>query len=92
MLIQENHLLSSQEANIRKRWQSSIYLAPFTSQARGVLIHKSIPFYVTWVMKDKTGMYIILQGTLIAEISMLQHRIFYIISLLQFHFCLVAML
>ncbi len=69
MLLQETHLLSSQEARIRRRWQGNIYSAPFTSQARGVmtLIHKSIPFHVTRVIKDKTGRYIILQGTLITE-------------------------
>lgn len=31
------------------------------------LIDKSIPFHVTRVIKDKTGRYIILQGTLITE-------------------------
>lgn len=69
MLLQETHLLSSQEAKIRRRWQGSMYSAPFTSQARGVmiLIHKSIPFHVTRVIKDKAGRYIILQGTLITE-------------------------
>lgn len=69
MLLQETHLLSSQEAKIRRRWQGNIYSAPFTSQARGVmiLIDKSIPFHVTRVIKDKTGRYIILQGTLITE-------------------------
>ena len=65
MLLQETHLSSSQEAKIRRRWQGNIYSAPFTSQARGVmiLIDKSIPFHVTRVIKDKTGRYIILQGT-----------------------------
>lgn len=69
MLLQETHLLSSQEAKIRRRWQGSVYSAPFTSQARGVmiLIHKSIPFQVTRVIKDKAGRYVILQGTLITE-------------------------
>lgn len=69
MLFQETHLLPNQEAKIRRRRQGSIYSAPFTSQARGVmiLIHKSISFQVTRVIKDKTGRYIILQGTLITE-------------------------
>lgn len=68
VLLQETHLLSSQEARMR-RWQGSIYSAPFTSQARGVmiLIHKSIPFHVARVIKDKAGRYIILQGTLITD-------------------------
>lgn len=66
MLLQETHLLSSQETRIRRRWQGNIYSA---SQARGVmiLIHKSIPFHVTRVIKDKTGRHIILQGMLITE-------------------------
>lgn len=69
MLLQETHLLSSEEAKIRRRWQGNIYSAPFTSQARGVmiLVHKSIPFHVTKVVKDKNGRYIILQGTLLTE-------------------------
>lgn len=49
--------------------RGSINSAPFTSQARGVmiLIHKSIPFHLTRVIKDKAERYVILQGTLITE-------------------------
>ena len=38
VLLQETHLLASQEAKVRRRWQGNIYSAPFTSQARGVMI------------------------------------------------------
>lgn len=42
------------------------YAATFTSQARGVmmLIDKSVPYQFSNVIKDKSGRYLIIQGSL----------------------------
>lgn len=44
------------------------HAASFTSQASGVmtLIHKSIPFQVSDIIKDKYGSYLIIQGSLLS--------------------------
>ena len=49
-------------------WQGSTYAPSFTSQARGVmiLIHKSMPFKVSNVIKDTFGRYLIIQGLLLS--------------------------
>lgn len=41
----------------------------FSTYAKGVmtLIHKSIPFQVTKLIKDKAGKYLIVQGSLLTE-------------------------
>ncbi len=68
VFLQETHTLSNENTRISRRWQGSIYAASFTSQARGVmtLIHKSVPFQVTNVTKDKFGRYLIIQGSLLS--------------------------
>lgn len=54
---------------MKRRWQGSVYTASFSSRARGVmtLIHKSVPFQVKNVIKDRLGRYLIIQGTLLTE-------------------------
>lgn len=68
VFLQETHTLSNENIRISRRWQGSIYAASFTSQARGVitLIHKSVPFQVTNVIKDTFGRYLIIQGSLLS--------------------------
>lgn len=66
VFLQETHTLKEDNIKISRRWQGNIYAASFTSQARGVmtLIHKSIPFQVSDIIKDKYGRYLIIQGSL----------------------------
>lgn len=69
IFLQETHLVEEDEKRVRRRWQGNIYTAPFSSRARGVmtLIHASVPFNVSNVIKDKWGRYLIVQGTLLLE-------------------------
>lgn len=55
IFLQETHLTQEDELKVRRRWKGRILSAPFTSQARGVmiLIHDSIPFQIHNVIKDK---------------------------------------
>lgn len=59
VFLQETHLLCGREAKIRRKWHGSMYSAPFTSQARGVLIliHKSISFHLTRVKLNLINIY-----------------------------------
>lgn len=69
VFLQETHLLEKDTIKIRRRWQGSVYTTSFSSQARGVmiLIHKTVPFQVKHVLKDKFGRYLIVQGSLLSE-------------------------
>jgi len=64
VFLQETHTLKENNMKISRRWQGNIYAALFTSQARGVmtLIHKSIPFQVSDIIKDQYGRYLIIPG------------------------------
>uniref|UniRef100_A0A1A8AUT3 Reverse transcriptase domain-containing protein n=2 Tax=Nothobranchius furzeri TaxID=105023 RepID=A0A1A8AUT3_NOTFU len=55
IFLQETHLLEEEHIKVGRRWQGSLYAASFRSNARGVitLIHKSVPFQVKNVIKDK---------------------------------------
>lgn len=68
VFLQETHTLKEDNVKISRRWQGDIYAASFTSQARGVmtLIHNSVPFQVSEVIKDKYGRYLIIQGSLLS--------------------------
>lgn len=68
VFVQETHLLEKDTIKIRRRWQGSVYTS-FSSQVRGVmtLIHKSVPFQMKHVIKDKFGRYLKVQGSLLSE-------------------------
>lgn len=59
VFLQETHLTYEDELKVRRRWKGKILSAPFTSQARGVmiLIHDSIPFQIQNVIKEEAGRY-----------------------------------
>lgn len=63
VFFQETHLIHKEKLKVRRRWKGKILSAPFTSQARGVmiLIHDSIPFQIHNAIKDKAGRYLIIQ-------------------------------
>lgn len=67
--IDSKNLLDEDNKKIRRRWQGSVFTASFSSRARGVmtLIHKTVPFQVKSVIKDKMGRYLIVQGSLLSE-------------------------
>jgi len=67
VFLQETHTLK-EDIKRRRRWQRDIYEASFISQARGVmtLIHKSIPFQVSDIIKNIYGRYLIIQGSLLS--------------------------
>ena len=69
VFLQETHTIEGKTNRISRRWQGSFYESSFTSNARGVitLIHKSVPFHVTNVIKDKFGRYLIIQGSILRE-------------------------
>lgn len=69
VFLQETHMKCEDELKVRRRWKGIVTSAPFTSQARGVmiLIHDSIPFQIDKIIKDKGGRYIIMQGTILNE-------------------------
>lgn len=69
VFLQETHLLEEDNKKIRRRWQGSVFTSSFSSRARGVmtLIHKTVPFQVKNVIKDKMGRYLIIQGSLLSE-------------------------
>ena len=69
VLLQETHLTSGEVIRLRRRWQGQVFVANFSSHARGVaiLIHKSIPFQVNTTTLDPGGRFIILQGTLFGQ-------------------------
>ena len=69
VFLQETHLTHEDELKVRRRWKGKILSAPFTSQARGVmiLIHDFIPLQIHQVIKDKAGRYLIIQGTILRE-------------------------
>lgn len=69
VFLQETHTLEEENIKISRRWQGSLYASSFTSRARGVitLIHRSVPFHVTNVIKDKFGRYLIIQGSILHE-------------------------
>lgn len=69
IFLQETHLAVSEELSVKRRWRGAVYSAPFTTQARGVmtLVQGSIPLNVTKVILDKTGRFLIIQGTLFTE-------------------------
>lgn len=65
VFLQETHTLTEDNKIIGRRWQGNIYAATFTSQARGVMIlDKSVPYQFSNVIKDKSGGYLIIQGSL----------------------------
>lgn len=70
IFLQETHLAVSEELRIRRRWHGAVYSSSFTTQARGVmtLVHRSIPLNVMKVISDKTGRFLIIQGTLFTEL------------------------
>lgn len=67
VLLQETHLLSGELLKIRRRWPGQVLSASYTFNSRGlmILIHKAIPFKIVKVIPDKSGRYLIVQGTLI---------------------------
>ena len=69
VFLQETHLLDEDIRKIKRRWQGSVYTSSFPSRARGVMthIHKSVPFQVKNIIKDRLGRYLIIQGTLLTE-------------------------
>ena len=69
VFLQETHLLNEEDKRVRRRWQGSVFTAPFSSRARGVmtLIHNTVPFQVKNVIRDKMGRYLIVQGSLLSE-------------------------
>lgn len=69
VFLQETHLLDEDKKKIRRRWQGSIFTASCLSWARGVmtLIHKTVPFQMKNVIKDRMGRYLIVQGSLLSE-------------------------
>ena len=69
VLLQETHLTSGEVIRLRRRWQGQVFVANFSSHARGVaiLIHKSIPFQVNTTTLDPGGRFIILQGSLFGQ-------------------------
>lgn len=69
VFLQETHLTHEDELKVRRTWKGKILSAPFTSQARGVmiLIHNSIPLQIHKVMKDKAGRYLIIHGAILKE-------------------------
>lgn len=62
-------MVDDENIKISRRWQGSLYAASFISNAQGVitLIHKSLHFQVKNVIKDKFGIYLIVQGSLVKE-------------------------
>lgn len=69
IFLQETHQVEEDEKRVRRIWQGNIYTAPFSSRARGVmtLIHASVPFNVSNVIKDKGGRYLIIEGSILLE-------------------------
>lgn len=69
IFLQETHLRREDELKVRRRWKGGIWSAPFTSQARGVmiLVRDSIPLQIHKVVKDKAGRYLIIHGSILRE-------------------------
>lgn len=69
VFLQETHMRCDDELKVKRSWKGMVYSAPFTSQARGVmvLVHDSIPLQINKIIKDKGGRYIIIQGTILKE-------------------------
>lgn len=70
VFLQETHLPEEGNIKIQRRWQGTLFTASCSSKARGVmiLVHKTVPFSVKNVIKDKMGRYLIVQGSLLLEI------------------------
>lgn len=64
VFLQETHTLGEDNIRIGRRWQGNIYAASFTSQARGVMIQKSVPFQASNV--TEYGRYLIIRGSLLS--------------------------
>lgn len=69
VFLQETHLPEEGNIKIQRRWQGTLFTASCSSKARGVmiLVHKTVPFSVKNVIKDKMGRYLIVQGSLLLE-------------------------
>lgn len=67
VFLQETHLRHEDELKVRRRWKGKIFSAPYTSQARGVmiLVHDSIPLQIHKTIRDKAGRYLIIQGSIL---------------------------
>lgn len=64
VFLQETPTLGEDNIRIGRRWQGNIYAASFPSQARGVMIQKSVPFQASKV--TEYGRYLIIQGSLLS--------------------------
>ena len=69
VFLQETHLTSSEVIRLRRRWQGQVFVANYSSHARGVaiLIHKSIPLQINISTLDPGGRFIILQCSLCGQ-------------------------
>ena len=67
--IQETHLLSTEYIPLKRRWPGQVISASFSSQARGVaiLVHSSVPLRVYKTIRDNTGRFVIVQGSLLNQ-------------------------
>lgn len=65
VVLQETHISKDEEIRM---WQRSVNAVSFTTQARGVvtLIHQSVPFQISTVIKDTFGRYLIIQGSILS--------------------------
>uniref|UniRef100_A0A669DA51 Reverse transcriptase domain-containing protein n=1 Tax=Oreochromis niloticus TaxID=8128 RepID=A0A669DA51_ORENI len=68
VFLQETHLTDCELKSVRNRWPGQVIHASYNNYARGViiLIHRSIPFQMTKIIKDPAGRYVITQGTILS--------------------------
>uniref|UniRef100_A0A3Q1BAU0 exodeoxyribonuclease III n=1 Tax=Amphiprion ocellaris TaxID=80972 RepID=A0A3Q1BAU0_AMPOC len=66
LLLQETHLLQSEEKCLSDSNYSIIFSSCYNSRQRGVsiLVHKRIPFTLNSTVTDSEGRYIIIQATI----------------------------
>lgn len=66
VFLQEIHLRAEEIDRLQRRWPGQVFCAPYSNHARGVLIliHKSLPFQITNVIRDQCGRFIIIQGNI----------------------------
>lgn len=65
-LLQETHLDDVEHLKLRQGGFEQAFFSSFTSRSRGVaiLVRKNLPFSMTECVKDRSGRYVIVKGTL----------------------------
>ena len=63
--IQETHLSDTEHLKLRTGWVGNVFCSSFTSKARGValLINKKLNFQLNSVEKDRSGRFLLVNGT-----------------------------